>query len=297
MVAVETASFRHGPHRLVYDSYGEGPLVVLVHGLLLSRRMHAPLAQSLAERGYRVVCLDVLGHGDSDRPRDMTCYSMPVFGEQVVGLLDHLGVEQAVVGGTSLGANVSLEVGMCAPDRVRGLVIEMPVLDNALLAVAMAFMPLLVGLTLGLPFARLGAAAARRLPRGRSQLADIVIDAVSQDPGPSGAVLQGLFFTRVAPPHTERMKIATRTLVLGHPRDPIHPFSDADMLIQELPNARLVRAHSLLELRMSPGRLTGEIAAFVEECWADAPAKRRRASTRRAGTRGSAAAGRARRTA
>ena len=58
---------------------------------------------------------------------------MPAFAGQVVGLLDHLGVDEAVVAGTSLGANVTLEVAAAAPERVRGMVVEMPVLDNALL--------------------------------------------------------------------------------------------------------------------------------------------------------------------
>ena len=54
--------------------------------------------------------LDLLGHGRSDRPEDPLVYSMTAFGGQVVALLDHLGAAQAVIGGTSLGANVSLEV-------------------------------------------------------------------------------------------------------------------------------------------------------------------------------------------
>ena len=58
--------------------------------------------------------------------------------------------------------------------------------------------------------------------------------------------------------------------MIGHPRDPIHPFSDSDMLTRELPNARLVEASSLLELRLSPERLTGEIVEFVESCFASA---------------------------
>ena len=55
--------------------------------------------------------------------------------------------------------------------------------------------------------------------------------------------------------------------MIGHPRDPIHPFSDSDMLVRELPNARLVEASSILELRLSPERLTGEIVRFVESCF------------------------------
>ena len=53
-----------------------------------------------------------------------------------------------------------------------------------------------------------------------------------------------------------------RTLVIGHYRDPIHPFSDSDMLVRELPNARLVQASSILELRLTPERLTSEIVAL-----------------------------------
>ena len=55
--------------------------------------------------------MDLLGHGASDRPRDMWRYGMSFFAsEQVVALMDHLEIEQAVVMGTSLGANVALEL-------------------------------------------------------------------------------------------------------------------------------------------------------------------------------------------
>ena len=69
-------------------------------------------------------------------------------------------------------------------------------------------------------------------------------------------------------------------LVIGHPRDPVHPFSDSDMLVRELANARLVEASSILELRLTPERLTGEITSFVEDCFA--PPARRGAPRRRA---------------
>ena len=70
--------------RLAYTVYGEGPRVtVLLHGLLFNQRMHEALARALAARGNRVVTLDLLGHGDSDRPADKWRYSMPAFGRQV----------------------------------------------------------------------------------------------------------------------------------------------------------------------------------------------------------------------
>jgi pimeloyl-ACP methyl ester carboxylesterase len=276
-VAGVVKDFPFEGHRLVFDEYGKGTkVVVLLPGLLFSRAMHAPLAEALAERGYRVLCLDPLGHGDSDRPSEMWHYSMTAFGRQTIGLLDHLGVKQAVIGGASLGANASLEAAAAAPGRVRGLIIEMPVLDNALLGCAIAFTPLLVGLTFGAPVARGIGAVTRRVPRGSTLLVDMLLDWASQDPKPSASVLQGLFFGRVAPPREERSRMRQKALVIGHGRDPIHPFSDSDMLMRELPGARLIEASSILELRLTPERLTGEIVAFVEDCFR--PARSRRAA-------------------
>ena len=83
--------------------------------------MHEPLAKALADRGNRVILLDLLGHGRSDRPRDMWRYSMQIFAEQTIALMDHLDLDEAVVGGTSLGANTTLEIAWLAPHRLRGM--------------------------------------------------------------------------------------------------------------------------------------------------------------------------------
>jgi pimeloyl-ACP methyl ester carboxylesterase len=268
MVTVRTREFLHDGYRLVYDEYGSGARpMILLPGLLLPRKMHAPLAQALAERGNRVITLDLLGHGETDRPKDMWRYSMSLFAEQVVGLLDHLELDDVLLGGTSLGANVTLETLVLAPDRVRGALIEMPVLDNALVGCALAFTPLLVGLTLGAPLVRPLTRMVGALPKGLGWFWDVGVDWIGQDPGPSAALLQGLFFGRIAPPRSERSTIETRALVIGHGRDPVHPFSDSDMLVRELRHGRLVEASSLLEMRLQPKRLTDEIARFVDECW------------------------------
>jgi pimeloyl-ACP methyl ester carboxylesterase len=257
--------------------------LILLHGLLLSQEMHRPLAEDLAARGNRAITIDLLGHGASDRPRDMWRYSMAFYGEQVVALMDHLEIEQAVVMGTSLGANAALEVASSSPERLRGMVIEMPVLDNGLLSSAVTFTPLLVALTLGEPAMRLLARATRAVPRRLlPHYGNVTLDLVRQDPGPGGALLQGLFFGRIAPHRTERRTFEVPTLVLGHRRDPVHPFSDAGMLAEEMPNARLLEANSLLELRLHPERLTGEIAAFLDEVWSPREAKRARRATKRA---------------
>jgi pimeloyl-ACP methyl ester carboxylesterase len=268
-----TGRFTYEGRSLAYTDYGEGPRAcVLLHGLLLSQRMHEPLARSLAEQGNRVITLDLLGHGISDRPLDTACYSMTFFGRQVVALLDHLEIDEAVVLGTSLGANTALEAAAESPERLRGMVIEMPVLDSALLACALAFTPLMIALSFGEPLMRLVQFGARLLPRLPWAL-DFLVDTVRQDPAPGAAVLQGLFFGRIAPHRAERRTMLTETLVIGHRRDPLHPLTDAGMLAEELPNARLLEASSIVELRVAPARLTGEIAGFLDECWRPRRAK------------------------
>jgi len=298
------ASFKFEGQSIAYTEFGGGPAevstagvrgrtaksapasarpVILLHGLLLTQEMHRPLAEDLAARGNRAITLDLLGHGASDRPRDMWRYSMAFYGEQVIALMNHLEIDQAVVMGTSLGANAALEVASKSPKRLRGLVIEMPVLDNGLLSSALTFTPLLVALTFGEPAMKLLARVARAVPRRLlPHYGNVALDLVRQDPGPGGALLQGLFFGRIAPHRNERRTFEVPTLVLGHRRDPVHPFSDAGMLAEEMPNARLLEANSLLELRMHPERLTDEIAAFLDDVWSPREAKRARRPSRRA---------------
>jgi pimeloyl-ACP methyl ester carboxylesterase len=313
------ASFEFEGQRIAYTEYGGGPAaitesgargrtarsapangrpLILVHGLLLSQQMHKPLAEELAARGNRVITVDLLGHGESDRPRDMWRYSMRFFGDQLVALMDELRIDEAVVMGTSLGANTALNVALTAPERLRGMVIEMPVLDNALLWSALAFTPLLAALTFGERAMKLVGRGARAVPRRLlPHYGNVMLDLVRQEPGPSAAVLQGLFFGRIAPHRNDRRKFETPALILGHRRDPVHPFSDAGMLADELPNGRLLEANSFVELRTQPERLTNEIADFLDDVWAapqSARAKAKRPAAKAAKRAPRAAASKAR---
>lgn len=253
--------------RIAYREYGGGPrVIVLTHGLLMDSRMYGKLAPLLAEAGHRVLTVDMLGHGESEQPHDMTQYSMPQFASDVIALLDHLDIAQAVIGGTSLGANVALEVAVAAPSRVRALVLEMPVLENALPAAAAAFVPLALALRVSGRLMNGVAWVARKVPRSH-QLVDTMFDFLRRDPKASLAVLDGLIFGRVAPPIDARRALRHPTLVIGHPSDPIHPFSDADRIARELPNATLISAYSILEWRLSPKRLDASLLAFLADAW------------------------------
>jgi pimeloyl-ACP methyl ester carboxylesterase len=263
--------FDYNGHRISYDEYGAGerPLI-LVHGLLMNRRMFDRLGPAMAERGNRVIAVDLLGHGGSERPTEMSQYSMTFFARQIEALLDHLDLDNAVVGGTSLGANVTLELAYLEPKRVKGMMIEMPVLDNALLAAAVIFTPIMIGLRFGEPLLKVVAAGARRIPRS-NPLLDIGLDWFRQDPAASEAILEGLFLGSSAPHHQFRVQMEQPALVIGHHADPLHPFSDAGMLAEELPHARLIEANSILEWRITPKRLDGELADFLEGVWEGKP--------------------------
>jgi pimeloyl-ACP methyl ester carboxylesterase len=255
--------------RLAYADFGEGDRVlVLVHGLLMNRHMYAHLAPEMASRGFRVITVDLLGHGASDMPTDMRAYNMSTFADQLATVIDELALDRPVVGGTSLGANVSLEMAVRHPKAARGLFIEMPVLDNALVAAGLIFLPILLALRVGKPVLGFVSMLAKRVPR-TNYLVDILLDWMRRNPAASEAVLEGILFGRTAPPREERELIGLPALVIGHPADPLHPFSDSDMLVDELPRARLVNAESIFEWRVNPKRLDDELAVFLDEVFAE----------------------------
>ena len=265
-------TFNYDGFKIAYEQRGrrqgaaERP-IVLIHGLLLPRRHHYPLADAIADRGNRVILIDLLGHGESERPPHSRYYSMELFARQVVALLDHLDVDEAVIGGTSLGANVTLEVAAYAPERTRAMFMEMPVLERAAPAAAAIFLPLTIAFAEASRPLHAFARLMRMVPRSGSLYPDIGLDLLSADPVPSAAVLHGLLTGRLAPHPDERSKLDQPTLILGHDRDILHPFSDARALHRELPNAELVRANSFFELRFPPNRLSDIICDFLDEVW------------------------------
>jgi pimeloyl-ACP methyl ester carboxylesterase len=261
-------SFTWEDRRLAYETYGDGDrLLVLLHGLLMDARVNRGLARALAARGHRVVLLDLLGHGASDKPEHAAEYRLDVYAQQVVSLLDHLRARRAVIGGMSLGANVSLHVAARYPERVQGLVVEMPVLERAVPAAALTFVPALLAVHYALPLARAASWAARRLSRTGNDVIGGLLAPLASRPEVTTAVLHGILVGPTVPTVDERRSIEAPTLVLGHRADLIHPFSDAEALVRQVPDARLVRARSILELRMRPRRLLREIERFLTGAW------------------------------
>jgi hypothetical protein len=153
------------------------------------------------------------------------------------------------------------------PDRIIGMVLEGPFLDHSMYATALGWSALSAVFTAGRPAVRLAAVLAGRLPIGRTVAGGTIRDLLVQDPVRASVFLQGLFFGRTGPPREQRSTLEIPALVIGFPGDPFHTLADAYAIANELPHARLVRAPSILDLRLWPDKLANEIAGFTEACW------------------------------
>ena len=109
--------------RLSFLSQGEGPLVIFMHGfpdLAISWRSQM---EAVADAGYRAIAPDMRGYGDSEAPENPALYSQFHIAGDIVGLIDHLGEESAVLVGHDMGANADWAMATMLPHRVRGAVV------------------------------------------------------------------------------------------------------------------------------------------------------------------------------
>ena len=105
-----------------YEVTGDGPAVLLGHGYGSTRHMWDDQHRALADR-WRVISWDMRGHGQTDSPDDPRHYSAALIVADMRALLQHLGVQRAVIGGLSLGGYVSLAFALAHPEMTSALVI------------------------------------------------------------------------------------------------------------------------------------------------------------------------------
>ena len=123
MVGVKQRTVTVDGHRLAYQDAGAqtDPVVVLVHGLLSASATWGATIEPLAARGLRVLAVDLVGHGASDKPAGR--YLLDDFARSLAGFLDAVGVDSMTLCGHSLGGAIAVHFGYHYPDRVQRLVL------------------------------------------------------------------------------------------------------------------------------------------------------------------------------
>ncbi|MGI8711600.1 MAG: alpha/beta fold hydrolase [Solirubrobacteraceae bacterium] len=116
---------RDGVSLAVQDG-GEGPPVVLLHGLTATHRYVVMGSTALQRSGHRVIAYDARGHGASSPAGDPGAYGYEQLADDLQAVLDASGVQRAVLAGASMGAHTLLRLALFAPDRVGGLVVITP---------------------------------------------------------------------------------------------------------------------------------------------------------------------------
>lgn len=106
--------------RIFYESFGEGAPIVFLHALWMNRYAWVHQAFAFA-RTHRVVLLDHRGHGLSDKPAGG--YSIPEMARDLRAVLDHAGIDGAVLVGNSAGSMVAVQFALDAPQRVRAMML------------------------------------------------------------------------------------------------------------------------------------------------------------------------------
>ena len=228
---------------LSYDDNGPGPVVVLLHGFPLDSTMWSG---QLGEIGasYRVITLDLRGHGRSVAPPDRV-YTMDAMADDVIETIESLGMkEKVVLGGLSMGGYVALSAVRRYPDYFRALMLmdtkasaDTP--EAARGREANADQIEASGLTDGLVAAMTSRLFAPMTREQRPELVEPVIAVMAAtSPRTITASLRGM----AARPDrtTDLMRITIPTLVLVGGEDVITPVSDARAMVEELPNATLV---------------------------------------------------------
>lgn len=215
----------------------------------------------------RLIGFDARAHGETRPLGDPKHITLADFADDLVGLLDYLGVDRAVVGGISMGAAVALNVGLRYPGRVSGLVlsrpawVDRPLPENARVFTHVARHLLELGPEAGLAAFR--ETAEYRCIREVSPDAAASLDGQFTQPRAMECVARLERIPHDAPCHDrgELAAITVPTLVLGNRSDPIHPWEFAETLALVIPGATLAE---LTPKSVSPDRHAADVQAAVD---------------------------------
>lgn len=221
---------------MYYEETGQGAPLLLIHGLGSSRRdweMQVPYFS----RNFRVITLDVRGHGQTDKPAGP--YSIPLFAEDTAEFMKILQIESAHVVGISMGGMIAFQLALIVPERIRSLVIAntgSELIVRTLRDFLMVSQRKLIVRLLGMR--KMGEVLSKRLfpEPGFEELRRIFVERWAEnDPRAYRDSMQGLLGWSV----TDRLSsIHCPTLILSADQD-YTPVAIKEAIVAKMPNAKL----------------------------------------------------------
>ena len=262
------ATFKHREMDIAYERQGEGENFVFMHGLGADRRQTLSALSGLS--GVRLICLDMPGHGETaggDFP-----YSFSAFADVAIALLDTLSIDAAIFGGISMGAGISLQVALRAPQRVKGLVLVRPAWLNDVRPPNLGIIE-----TLGLWIENEGLATAeaklgqdvsyqhelKSNPACAASIAGLLTRPQARE---SCKVLSALVQDAPFGHMQDLEKVNQPAIVIGNDGDPLHPADLAQTLAQQLPHGHYRHVASrYLETEQHHRDLNQAVQQFLDQ--------------------------------
>jgi pimeloyl-ACP methyl ester carboxylesterase len=235
--------FVHDGVQFHFRESGHGRPLVLQHGL--GGDVNQPFGLYRPKPDIRLIGFDMRGHGETRPLGDLDKLTISAMADDLVGLLDHLGMEKATIGGISLGAAVAVNVALRFPERISALVlirpawIDQPLPENVNLYATIARLIREFGPKDGLEHFR-ATAVFQAMDRVSPDCARSLVGQFEQ-PRAEECVARLERLPRDTPCHdrADYRKIRVPTLIVGNQQDPIHPWTIAETLAQIIPGAEL----------------------------------------------------------
>jgi pimeloyl-ACP methyl ester carboxylesterase len=254
------------------ETIGEGPDVVLLHGLTATRRYTVMGSKALPRAGFRLTTYDARGHGESSPAPERGAYEYRDLVDDLAAVLDHLGVDSAAIGGASMGAHTAMAFALAYPERVSALIEITPAYDGGRDAEGdlAAWDRLADGLERGGVDGFLAAYNPSVSDRYRETVMTVTRQRLERHRHPE-AVADAL---RVVPrshafdglEELEQVEIPTLVVASHDEADPGHPYAVGAAYAERLPDARLVtEEEGKSPLAWQGARLSKEIAEFLND--------------------------------
>ncbi|MGN6276717.1 MAG: alpha/beta hydrolase [Solirubrobacterales bacterium] len=259
--------------RLHGETRGEGPPVVLCHGITATRRYVLHGSSALPRAGYTVVTYDARGHGESDPAPVGESYGYPALVADLERVVEvEVGGERFVLGGHSMGAHTAVAYALRHPQRLAGLVIIGPVYTGEIRPQSLEYWDGLAAALEGGVEGFVAYIGERQEidPRWRNSVLRFTRERMLLQRSPE-ALAQALREVPRSRPFGSLAELGAidvpALVVAGNDdADPGHPFAAAAAYAEALPRARLVsEAEGESPLAWQGGKLSREIAAFCAE--------------------------------